>query len=253
MRQKIVAGNWKMNLLANDARELLLTLNDNKEIYNSNVEVIVAPPTLYLSEFSRIIGFDDNIQLASQNISAFSNGAYTGEVSGEMLASLEVNYTLIGHSERRQYFNESNEDLKLKVNQAIENELTPIFCIGENLTEREAGKHFDVVKSQLEESVFHLEESDFSSIVIAYEPVWAIGTGKTASSDQAQEIHAFIRSLIEEKYSKEIADSIRILYGGSCKPSNANELFSQPDVDGGLIGGAALVKEDFMSIIKAAQ
>ncbi len=253
MRQKVVAGNWKMNLLANDARDLLLELNNDKGIYNSNVEVIVAPPTIYLSEFSRIIGFDDNIQLSSQNISSFSNGAYTGEVSGEMLASLEVNYSLIGHSERRQYFNESNEDLKLKINQSIENELTPIFCIGENLEERETDKHFDVVKSQLEESVFHLTNDDFSSIILAYEPVWAIGTGKTATSEQAQEIHAFIRSLVETNYTKEIADNVRILYGGSCKPSNAKELFSQPDVDGGLIGGAALNKENFVDIIKAAQ
>lgn len=253
MRQKIVAGNWKMNLLANDARDLLLALNNDKEIYNSNVEVIVAPPTLYLSEFSRIIGFDDNIQLASQNVSSFSNGAYTGEVSSEMLASLEVSYSLIGHSERRQFFNESNKDLKLKIDQVVDNELTPIFCVGENLEEREAEKHFDVVKKQLEESVFHLNSEDFSSIILAYEPVWAIGTGKTASSSQAQEIHAFIRSLIEQNYTKEIADSVRILYGGSCKPSNAEELFAQPDVDGGLIGGAALIIDDFISIIKAAQ
>jgi triosephosphate isomerase (TIM) len=253
MRQKIVAGNWKMNLLANEARELLINLNDTKSIYNSGVEVIVATPSIYLSEFSRMIGLDDNLQLASQNVSEFSNGAYTGEVSSEMLASLGINFTLIGHSERRQYFNESNEDLKLKVDKAYENDITPIFCIGENLKEREDGIYFNVVKKQLKESVFHLNPEEFESIIIAYEPVWAIGTGVTASADQAQEIHSFIRSLIAENYTQEIADKIRILYGGSCKPSNAKEIFEKEDVDGGLIGGAALKKEDFLEIIKAAE
>lgn len=191
------------------------------------------------------------IGVGAENCADKTEGAYTGEVSAKMVASTGAQYVILGHSERRAYYHETPEILKEKVLLALANGLTPIFCIGEVLEEREAGKHFDVVKAQVEESLFNLSAEDFGKIILAYEPVWAIGTGKTATADQAQEIHAFIRKIIADKYGKEVAENTSILYGGSCKPSNAAELFAKPDVDGGLIGGAALKADSFMGIITA--
>jgi triosephosphate isomerase len=194
---------------------------------------------------------DTNITVGAQNCAAEEKGAFTGEVSAEMIASLEANYVTIGHSERRAYYGETNEILNKKVKLALKNDLTPIYCCGEKLEEREAKSHFDVVKTQISEGLFDLSEKEFSKIVIAYEPVWAIGTGVTASPEQAQEIHKYIREIIAEKYGEEISENVSILYGGSVKPSNANEIFGKADVDGGLNGGAALKAEDFMGIINA--
>jgi triosephosphate isomerase len=251
MRKKIVAGNWKMNNSFNRGIELATEINKLvRKQDDHDVTVILAPPFIHLAEIARIID-KDAVSVAAQNCAAEPKGAFTGEVSAKMIKSTGAQYIIIGHSERRQYYCEDNKVLKQKVLRAIENSLTPIFCIGELLSEREAGNHFDVVKSQLEEALFELPANDFGKIVIAYEPVWAIGTGVTASSDQAQEMHAFIRKTIAEKYGKELADSISILYGGSCKPSNSKELFANPDVDGGLIGGASLQADDFFAIINS--
>ena len=249
MRKKIVAGNWKMNLNYNEAKSLLSDLNKSSSLVSEDVQLIIAPPTLYLSEFSK--EKEATISLSGQNCSAYENGAYTGEVSASMLSSIGVSYCLVGHSERRLYFKESNEQLKAKVIRLLENNVIPIFCFGEVLEERESNQYFDVVRQQIEEVLFHLEYSLFSKIILAYEPVWAIGTGKTASPAQAQEIHSFVRKIIVEKYSVDVAESISILYGGSCKPSNAKELFEQPDIDGGLIGGAALKAETFIPIARS--
>lgn len=248
MRKKIVAGNWKMNLNKNEANALFLSLNESE--YPSNVDVIVCPPALYIAQFSELLGAQ--VKLGVQNVSNQSNGAFTGEISAEMIQSLNINYALVGHSERREYFNEDDELLSQKVNTLLKQNLIPIFCFGEKLEQRESGSHFDVVKTQISNALFHLNSDEFSKLILAYEPVWAIGTGVTASSDQAQEMHAFIRNVVEEKYGKAIAENIQILYGGSCKPANAKELFSCPDVDGGLIGGAALKHEDFSQLIEIA-
>ena len=191
---------------------------------------------------------EQQFNVGAQNCSAYDKGAYTGEVSAKMLKSLDVDYCIIGHSERRKYFGETNEILAEKINRVIENNMSPIYCVGEVLEERESGRHFEVVKEQLEKGLFHLDGDAIYDAIIAYEPVWAIGTGKTATPEQAQEIHAYIRGLIAEKYGKEVAENTSILYGGSCKPSNAKELFANPDVDGGLIGGASLKAEDFVNI-----
>lgn len=247
MRKKIVAGNWKMNLNRNEANALFLSLNEAS--FNENVDVIICPPSIYLSQFS---DQSNGLKLGIQNSSNQNNGAYTGEVSAEMLQSLGVGYALVGHSERREYYGEQDDFLAEKVGRLIERDITPIFCFGEKVEERESGNHFSTVKSQIESGLFHLNEDDFSKIILAYEPVWAIGTGVTASSKQAQEMHAFIRNLVNDKYGVQISESIRILYGGSCKPSNAEELFSCPDVDGGLIGGAALKFEEFSKLIEIA-
>ncbi len=248
MRKKIVAGNWKMNLNKDEANALFLSLN-NTEL-NNKVDVIVCPPAIYLSQFSE--QKKNTIALGAQNSSDQSNGAYTGEISAEMLKSLNVKYSLVGHSERRDYYNESDEFLARKTDALLENDITPIFCFGEKLNERESNNHFEVVKSQISNGLFHLSSNEFSKIILAYEPVWAIGTGVTASSEQAQEMHQFIRKTVNDKYGEEVAANIRILYGGSCKPANAEELFSCPDVDGGLIGGAALKYEDFTQLIEIA-
>jgi len=247
MRKKIVAGNWKMNMNNSDARVLFESLNNSQ--IASSVDIIVAPPSIYLSEF--VGKKNKHICLAAQNCSDSENGAYTGEISASMLYSIGVEYCLVGHSERRQYQNESDILLKQKVNVLLENKVTPIFCCGENLDKRESGDFYKVIQSQLENSLFHLSNSEIKEVVIAYEPVWAIGTGVTASPGQAQEIHAFIRSLLVEKYSLETAEEISILYGGSCNASNAKELFMNKDVDGGLIGGAALDVDSFSAIIKS--
>jgi len=236
-----------MNMNNSDARVLFESLNNSQ--IASSVDIIVAPPSIYLSEF--VGKKNKHICLAAQNCSDSENGAYTGEISASMLYSIGVEYCLVGHSERRQYQNESDILIKQKVNVLLENKVTPIFCCGENLDKRESGDFYKVIQSQLENSLFHLSNSEIKEVVIAYEPVWAIGTGVTASPGQAQEIHAFIRSLLVEKYSLETAEEISILYGGSCNASNAKELFMNKDVDGGLIGGAALDVDSFSAIIKS--
>ena len=250
MRKKIVAGNWKMNLNLQEGVALAKEINEALAADKPNCEVIICTPFIHLASVAKEL--DQNVvALGAENCADKAKGAFTGEVSGAMVASTGAKYVILGHSERRQYYHETSEILKEKVALAFENGLTPIFCIGEVLEERENGTYFDVVKKQVEDALFHLSADDFKKIILAYEPVWAIGTGKTATAEQAQEIHAFIRSLIAEKYGKEIADNCSILYGGSCKPSNAKELFANPDVDGGLIGGAALKVSDFKGIIDA--
>lgn len=249
MRQKIVAGNWKMNKTRQEGIQLASEIDKMVAGLNTDVKVILAPPFIHLSEVR--ISVRPSIGVGAQNCASEASGAYTGEVSAAMIKSTGAEYVIIGHSERRTYYNEDNKTLFKKVQLALANGLTPIFCIGELLAEREANKHFEIVKSQLEEGLFSLSVDDFKKLVIAYEPVWAIGTGKTATSAQAQEMHKFIRDTMAAKYGKVIADIIPILYGGSCKPSNAKELFENPDVDGGLIGGAALVASDFIGIVTA--
>ncbi|MFC2111372.1 triose-phosphate isomerase, partial [Bacteroidota bacterium] len=246
--KNIVAGNWKMNKNFEEAEDLLFNIKELLKTQKpKNTEVIVCPPALFL-ECAGDFAEESNFSIGGQNLSSFESGAYTGEISAEMLNSMDVEYCIIGHSERRKYFEESNKLLAEKVKRALENDIIPIFCCGELLPEREAGNHFNIVKSQIEESLFNLSEDDFSNLVIAYEPVWAIGTGVTATSEQAQEMHAYIRGLLKEKYSNEIAENTTILYGGSCNAKNAKELFANPDVDGGLIGGASLKAEDFITI-----
>ena len=251
MRKNIVAGNWKMNenlqegiALAKEVSELV------EKAAPKNVEVVLGIPFIHLTEVNKTVN-KANVKVSAQNCAKEVSGAYTGEVSASMIKSTGCEYVILGHSERRAYYGETNETLVEKVNRTLENDMDVIFCIGEVLEERESGNHFDVVKSQLENGVFHLSADAFKHIVLAYEPVWAIGTGVTASSDQAQEIHAFIRKTLVEKYGEEVAENTSILYGGSCKPSNAKELFANKDVDGGLIGGASLKAEDFLGIITA--
>lgn len=216
---------------------------------SNDVKVILAPPFVHITEVRKAVG--SKISISSQNCAAEASGAYTGEVSAAMIKSTGAEYAIIGHSERRSYYGETDAILLKKVKLALANGLKPIFCIGEVLEERESGKHFDVVKKQIENGVFELSAEEFKNVVLAYEPVWAIGTGKTATSDQAQEIHKFIRDTVAAKYGKTVAEETSILYGGSCKASNAKELFANPDVDGGLIGGAALVAGEFLGIITA--
>ncbi len=252
MRTKIVAGNWKMNTaikegvaLASDISVKLRTLNLPKD-----VELIIAPPFTHLTFVEQVVD-SDVIKISAQNCAAETKGAYTGEVSAEMLKSISCSAVIIGHSERRAYYHETSEILAEKVNRVLEQKMRPIFCCGEKLEEREAGNHFKIVEKQVSEALFHLSKEEFSQIIIAYEPVWAIGTGVTASKEQAQEIHAFIRKLVSEKYGTSVAENLTILYGGSVKPGNAKEIFSMPDVDGGLIGGAALKADSFIDIINA--
>lgn len=250
MRKNIVAGNWKMNKNLQEGVELAKELNEALKNKTVNCDVVIGTPFIHLASVVNSVD-TTRIGVAAQNCADKESGAYTGEVSAAMVASTGAKYVILGHSERRAYYHETPELLKEKVKLALANGLTPIFCIGEVLEEREANKHFEVVKSQVEESLFELSPEDFSKIVLAYEPVWAIGTGKTATADQAQEIHAFIRKTLAEKYGQEIADNTSILYGGSCNAGNAKELFSNPDVDGGLIGGASLGVDKFMPIIEA--
>ena len=252
MRQKIVAGNWKMNKTFEEADNLLFDITKRLEHLPSDVQLIVCPPSLYLELATDIVEEDEvELKIGAQNVSQFEAGAYTGEISASMLSSMNMDYCIIGHSERRKYFGETHEMLAQKVDRLLEYGIEPIFCCGEVLEERESEKHFDVVKAQITDSCFHLTEQEMSNIVIAYEPVWAIGTGKTATSDQAQEMHAFIRGLLKEKYGNDLAEEISILYGGSCNPGNAKELFANTDVDGGLIGGAALKADDFLKIAQS--
>ncbi len=247
MRTKIVAGNWKMNTVVNEGKELVDGILSKLSTVPSDVQLIVAPPFTHLSEVaSKLAG--SSIALAAQNCADHEKGAYTGEVSVAMLKSVGCSYVILGHSERREYYGETSETLVTKVKLALAAGLKPIFCVGEVKDERVAGKHFEVVGKQIEEVLFTLTAEEMAQVVIAYEPVWAIGTGLTATSEQAQEIHAFIRKALADKFGAALAEEITILYGGSCKPSNAPELFAQPDIDGGLIGGAALKAEDFIGI-----
>lgn len=250
MRKNIVAGNWKMNTTLQEGIELAKAVNEALKTRTANCDVVIGVPFTHLASVNAVID-TDKLGLSAENCADKASGAYTGEVSAAMVASTGAKYVILGHSERRQYYHETAEILKDKVNLALANNLTPIFCIGEVLEERENGTYFDVVKAQIEGSLFELSAEDFGKIVLAYEPVWAIGTGKTATADQAEEIHAFIRKTIVAKYGEEVAENTSILYGGSCKPSNAKELFANPDVDGGLIGGAALKVADFKGIIDA--
>jgi len=250
MRKNIVAGNWKMNLNLQEGIALAKELNDVLTAEKPNCGVIICTPFIHLASIAPILN-NDVLELGAENCADKAKGAFTGEVSAEMVKSTGAQYVILGHSERRGYYNETPEILKEKVQLALANGLKVIFCIGESLEEREANKQNDVVKAELEGSVFNLNEEDFRKIVIAYEPIWAIGTGKTATADQAEEIHAYIRSIIAEKYGQSVADDTTILYGGSCKPSNAPELFAKPDIDGGLIGGASLKAVDFKGIIDA--
>ncbi|MDY6230326.1 MAG: triose-phosphate isomerase [Prevotella sp.] len=250
MRKKIVAGNWKMNLNLQEGVALATELNETLKNEKANCEVIICTPFIHLAKVADCI--DQNVlKLGAENCADKEKGAYTGEVSAEMVKSTGAQYVILGHSERRQYYNETAEILREKVLLALKNNLKVIFCIGETLEEREANKQNEVVKAELEGSVFNLTKDEFANIVIAYEPIWAIGTGKTATAEQAEEIHAYIRSLVAEHYDSETADNTSILYGGSCKASNAPELFGKPDIDGGLIGGASLKAADFKGIIDA--
>ena len=252
MRKQIVAGNWKMNTTAEEAKSLTNGIIEGlSNLSLGGKEVILSPPFVHLSEVRSLVDNSEGVYVSAQNCHQASSGAFTGEVSAPMLKSMDVGYVILGHSERRTYFGETDALLAEKVVAALDSNLTPIFCIGETLEERESGQYQEVIKRQLTEGLFHLSEDSFSGIILAYEPVWAIGTGLTAEPHQAQEVHAFIRALLSEQYSQEIANKTTILYGGSCKPGNAESLFSQPDVDGGLIGGASLKADDFLAIIQA--
>lgn len=251
MRKKIVAGNWKMNLDYSAGLSLFSeVLNMAKDEIRGDQKLVVCPPSPYLHSLSQMAGQSTNVSIGAQNSHQAEAGAYTGEIAASMVKSVGAEYVILGHSERRQYFGESNELLAEKTRAAIKAGLKPIFCIGETLEERNGNTHFDIIKRQLAEGVFELGVGDFSTIVLAYEPVWAIGTGVTASPEQAQEIHAFIRKEIETRYGDAVAENTTILYGGSCNPKNAAELFSQADIDGGLIGGASLKSRDFLDIAK---
>jgi triosephosphate isomerase len=250
MRKQIVAGNWKMNKTFQEADELINSILEYIKKDENTAEVVICPPSLYL-ELASDQANETSLMVGAQNMSCNEFGAFTGEISAPMLASMGIDYCILGHSERRKYFNESHEMLTEKAEMALKHNITPIFCCGEHLPERESGNHFNVVKEQIEKALFHLPESDFAKIVLAYEPVWAIGTGVTATSAQAQEMHLYIRDLIKEKYGDDVAQETTILYGGSCNAKNAKELFSNPDVDGGLIGGASLKADDFIKIVQA--
>lgn len=248
MRRNIVAGNWKMNKNFAEADDLINSIEETLRQYDTtDVDIIVCPPYPYL-ELVSDVSEDANFFVGAQNVAKFDNGAYTGEISASMLKSMAVDYCIVGHSERRKYFFETNQDIALKIDLLLKEDITPIICVGESLEERESGKHFEIIRKQVEEGIFHLKADDMQRCIIAYEPVWAIGTGRTATKEQAQEIHAFIRGLIVEKYNDDVAQEVSILYGGSCNPKNASELFSMKDVDGGLIGGASLKAKDFIEI-----
>ncbi|MBD1430453.1 MULTISPECIES: triose-phosphate isomerase [Sphingobacterium] len=251
MRKKIVAGNWKMNLNYEEGVSLFSEIvNMAKDEVVGNQEVIVCTPFIHLSTVAKLSENVKNVNIGSQNIHQAESGAYTGEVSASQVKSVGVEYVILGHSERRAYFGETDALLAEKTNAALKHDLKPIFCIGETKEERESGKFFDIIKTQLVDGVFHLGKEEFAKVVLAYEPVWAIGTGLTASPEQAQEVHAFIRETIANQYDAETAENTTILYGGSCNPSNAPTLFSQKDIDGGLIGGASLKSRDFLEIVK---
>ena len=250
MRKNIVAGNWKMNMNLQEGLKLAKEIENYYSDKPGNTGVILCTPFIHLAEVAGVLK-SGKVKLGAQNCASEASGAYTGEVSPAMIKSTGAQYVIIGHSERRTYYHEDDQLLNRKTTLAIATGLEVIFCCGEVKEERESGKHFDVVKKQLENGLFTIPAEDFKKVIIAYEPVWAIGTGLTATPEQAQEMHKYIRGLVSEKYGKEIAEDLTIQYGGSCKPSNAAEIFSKPDVDGGLIGGAALKKEDFCAIVDA--
>jgi triosephosphate isomerase len=252
MRKKIVAGNWKMNKVLDEAVALTSELvNMAKDEVRNDAKIILCPPAIYLTTIQKYIENEPNFALAAQNCSDKVSGAFTGEISAQMLQSIGVQYVLVGHSERRQYFNETNALLAEKINTALANGVSPIFCCGESLEQRQNEDYIGFVKNQLTESLFHLSEEQLKLVVIAYEPIWAIGTGLTASAEQAQDMHAALRAHIASKYGAEAADEISILYGGSVTAASAPELFAAPDIDGGLVGGASLKSREFTNIIKA--
>jgi len=252
MKPKIVIGNWKMNKSFDDAEDLIVQIAESLEGWNLQTQVVLCPPFPYL-ELATDHADEGEFACGAQNCSEFENGAYTGEVSASMLADIGVDFCIIGHSERRKYFAETNEMIAKKTEILLQKMIIPVVCCGEAIEEREAGHHFEVVEKQITESLFHLSKEQFENVIIAYEPVWAIGTGLTATPAQAEEMHAFIRTLVERKYGTEAAYNLYILYGGSCNAKNALELFTQNNVDGGLIGGASLVAEEFVAIIEAAE
>ncbi|MDP5121419.1 MAG: triose-phosphate isomerase [Spirosomaceae bacterium] len=252
MRKKYAAGNWKMNTTFDEGKKLLSEVVNmvKDELTDANVKVVVGVPMPYLSTFGQLID-TDKVALAAQNCHPEASGAFTGETSVSMLKSVGVKYVIIGHSERREMFNEDDAFVAAKVDAILAEGLTPIFCCGETLAQREAGIHFDFVRSQFTNGLFHLSADELKKVVIAYEPIWAIGTGVTASSEQAQEMHKMLRDHLASKYGQDVADEISILYGGSVKPNNAKELFGMPDVDGGLVGGASLDSRGFTDIAKS--
>jgi triosephosphate isomerase len=251
MRKKIIAGNWKMNLKQQEGVFLISEVaNMVKDEVKTSTSVVICPPFPHLGYAKRMFQHQTNIFLGSQNCADKASGAYTGEVSAAILKSFEVDYVIIGHSERREYYKESDETLATKVNLTLENEMIPIFCCGETLQQRQAGNHFELIQNQITNGLFHLAPEKFAKVVIAYEPIWAIGTGVTASTEQAQEMHAVIRKHLAAKYG-ELANDISLLYGGSVKADNAAELFACADVDGGLVGGASLKSREFVNIAKA--
>ena len=244
----IIAGNWKMNKTASETTELIDALKN--QLNPSDVEVMIAPTFVNLQAAVKQTS-DSHIEVIAQNMHQAKSGAFTGEISAKMLKAIGVNTVILGHSERREYFNEDDLILKEKVDKALQESMEVIFCFGEQLDDRNSENHFKVVESQIKNALFHLPSSSWKSVILAYEPVWAIGTGETASPEQAQEMHAFIREEVSVIFNADVTDEVSILYGGSCKPSNAAELFAKPDVDGGLIGGASLKAEDFVAIIEA--
>ncbi|WP_126972784.1 triose-phosphate isomerase [Gynurincola endophyticus] len=251
MRKKIAAANWKMNTTYEQGKKLLTDILQHKPQLAAHQLAIFAVPSPYLTMAVEVVKDTPQFEIAAQNCYSKESGAYTGEVAAPMLASIQVPYCVLGHSERREYFNESNSELAEKVNLCLKHQLTPIFCCGEPLNIREANEQNGFVETQLKESLFHLSADDVQKVIIAYEPIWAIGTGKTASAEQAQEIHQYIRGVFAAQYGVDVANNLSILYGGSVKGSNATEIFSQPDVDGGLVGGASLNAEEFVTIIKS--
>lgn len=254
MRKKLVAGNWKMHNNLTESQALITEIRGivRDEFRQNDAEIVICPTALALASSARLVEGSE-IRIGAQNVNEHKEGAYTGEWSVSMLKSAGVTHVIVGHSERRQYYNETDEACALKNKAAIAEELVVLYCVGESLEQRETNSHFDVIKTQIENGLEGITTEEMSHVVIAYEPVWAIGTGKTASAAQAQEVHAFIRGLIDSKYGQSVAQSVRILYGGSVKPDNAKEIFGQEDIDGGLIGGASLKPRDFFDIIKAAQ
>ena len=250
MRKKIVAGNWKMNLNSSEATELIQSILEHLPADLNDSHVWVFPPFPYITNaVQKTVG--SAVKVGAQNCSMYTSGAFTGEVGADMIASCNAELVLVGHSERRQYFKETNQMLAEKLNRVLENNLTPVYCVGETLKERNSGKVEEVIDQQLLQALFHLSEEQIKRVVIAYEPVWAIGTGETASPDQAQEVHAFIRKTMADQYGENVASELSILYGGSVKPANAEELFAMADIDGGLIGGASLKASDFIAIVNA--
>ena len=244
-RQKIVAGNWKMN---NDYHETKTLIDDLKQIVREDIRIMIAPSYTNLSIAKDLLS-NSNIEVIAQNMHYSKSGAYTGEISAKMLKSIGIDRVILGHSERRKYFNETDDELKSKVDLALSSSIKTIFCIGEEIEDRRKNNHFEIVSNQITNSLFHLDDNSWSNIILAYEPVWAIGTGETATLDQIQEMHSLIRKNISERYSNQLANSLSILYGGSVKPTNSKDIFSLNDVDGGLIGGASLKANDFKQII----